>query len=617
MDNLRQAAAAYLKGDLQAAQILCSQALEENPENGDAWQMLAVLHFDRLEIADAERCNARALALDPGNGAAHNTDGNILQYQDRLQDAAKSYERALELAPNLPQALTNLGDTLRRLGRLDDALVLCRKAVRLAPYMAAAHANLGAVLFDTGDAETAADYLKAALELAPEDTGMRINLARALVRTGDAAGARDNARLAQNSGGGDAMQVNSMAGVFYDLGDLETAKVLVTMALEQNPDLADAHNNLGNILTRLGRLEDAVFEFGLALQENLENPDYLANLGGAHQAAGDLAAAETCFEGAIKAEPDHADAHWNRGLARLLSGDLERGFTDYEWRWRLPEFRRRHTGIPAWDGEDLDGRTLLIHSEQGFGDTIQCIRYAALLSERGARVILETHAPLRRLMQTAPGVDQVVSRGEALPRADLEAPILSLPHLCATTLKTIPAEIPYLGPPPEDAIDFGDVDIQADLKIGIVWSGRPSHKNDRNRSCPPSHFQPLGQIEGVRLFSLQVGEASANLTAGPLTDLAPQLSDFAATAAAIAGLDLIISVDTAVAHLAGALGKACWLLLPFAPDWRWLLDRNDTPWYPSLRLFRQDRPGDWPGVLGQVAENLVRRAGGQSSGLSE
>lgn len=610
MDTLRQAAAAHMKGDLRAAQTLYKQAIEENPDDGNAWQMLAVLHFEAADIADAERCNARALLLDPDNGAALNTEGNILKAQGRLEDAIKSYERALQLVPDLPQALTNLGDALRRLGRLDAALEYCRKAAMLAPDLAAAHGNLGAVLFDNGDWEAAADSLEAALALAPEDTSMRINLARLEARRGDAASARDHAGLAQKGVTGDAEQWNSLAGLFYDIGDLETAKELAGRALTQNPDLADAHNNLGNILTRSGRLEAAIAEFGLALGTSRDNPDYLANLGGAHQAAGDLAAAQACFDNAIKADPGHVDAHWNRGLARLLGGDLAPGFADYEWRWRLPEFRRRHTHIAAWAGEDLAGRTILIHSEQGFGDTIQFIRYAALLAEKGARVILETHPPLVRLMRSAPGVDQVVARGAVLPKADFEAPILSLPHLFATTLDTIPARFPYLGPPPEVSMGLGDFDSETDTNIGIVWAGRPSHKNDRNRSCPLSQFQPLGQIAEVRLFSLQAGDVGSDLTGGQIIDLAPELEDFAATAAAIAGLDLIISVDTAVAHLAGALGKQCWLLLPFAPDWRWLLNRNDSPWYPSLRLFRQDHPGDWSGVLARVADELGRRADG-------
>ncbi|MDP6428482.1 MAG: tetratricopeptide repeat protein [Rhodospirillales bacterium] len=611
MDALIEAATAHMKGDLETAETLYLQALEDNPENPDAWQMLAVLHLDRNIVTEAERCNARALELAPNSAAALNTQGNILKSEGRFEDAVEAYARALELAPDLPQALTNLGDTLRRLRRFDEARELCGKAADLAPDLAAAHNNLGAVLLDTEAPDDAAKCFESALAIAPQDTDTRINLARALARAGDPTGAGDQARLALQGGAGNAVQKNSLASVFLDIGEVETAKDLVESALAQQPDLADASNNLGNILVRLGALDEAINEFGAALEQCPDNPDYLANLGAARQAAGDIAAAEICFESAIKIDPGHADAHWNRGLARLLRGDLAGGFADYEWRWRLPEFTRRHRDIAAWTGDDPGGKTLLIHSEQGFGDTIQCVRYAATLSELGATVILETHAPLCRLMETADGVDRVVARGEPLPEIDLQAPILSLPHLLETTLETIPARFPYLRPRPEDSIDFGDFGGAVDLNLGFVWAGRPSHRNDRNRSSSPRLFRPLAEFAGVRLYSLQVGAATQHLKdadwAADITDLAPQLTDFSATAMAIAGLDLIVSVDTAVAHLAGALGKECWLLLPFAPDWRWLLARASTPWYPSLRLFRQETAGDWEAVMRRVVDALGER----------
>jgi len=594
-----------MEGDLHRAKSLYLQALEENQNDASAWQMLAVLYFEAGATADAKRCNGRALALDPDSAAALNTAGNIEKSQGQLDEAVSSFEQALTLAPDLPQALTNLADCLRLLGRLDEALQSGKKAVQLAPGLAAAHGNLAAIQLDGGHAEAAAAGFERALALAPADTVLRINLARALARTGDRPSAREHAGLAQESAGADAEKLNALASVYYDLGDLETAEDLVRSALAKDPDHADARNNFGNILTCLGKPQEGVAEIERARDIDAENPDYLVNLGGAQQAAGNLVAALNSFKTAISIDPNHADAHWNRGLARLLGGDLAAGFADYEWRWRLPEFHPRHQNIPAWGGGGLHNLTLLIHSEQGYGDTIQLIRYGSLLSEQGTRVILETHAPLRRLMQSAPGVDQVLVRGESLPDVDLQVPILSLPHFCATTLDTVPASIPYLRPPADEAMNFGDGVHGADTRVGIVWSGRPSHKNDRNRSCSLSYFRPLGQIPGVRLFSLQIGGKDAELDGDDIVDLSPLLEDFAATASAIAGLDLIVSVDTAVAHLAGAMGKPCWLLLPFAPDWRWLLDRDDSPWYPSLHLFRQERPGDWSVVMKRVIDKLA------------
>ncbi|MEE2760423.1 MAG: tetratricopeptide repeat protein [Pseudomonadota bacterium] len=605
MNTLKNAAAAHMEGNIHRAKLLYLQALEENHDDASAWQMLAVLHFEAGATAEAKRCNGRALALDPGSAAALNTAGNIEKSEGQLDEAVSSFERSLALAPDLPQALTNLSDCFRLLGRLDEAILTGKKAVQLAPDLAAAHGNLAAIQLDSGDAEAAAVGFALALDLAPADNILRINLARALARKGDRAGAQEYAALALEYAGDDAEKLNALASVYFDLGNLETAEELVRSALAGDPDLADARNNLGNILTCLGKPQEGIAEFKRALENDAKNAGYLTNLGGAQQAAGYLAAAMDSFEIAISIESDHADAHWNRGLARLLSGDLTAGFADYEWRWRLPEFRPRHQDIPGWSGGDLQNLTLLIHSEQGYGDTIQFVRYASLLSEQGAQVILETHAPLRRLLQSVPGVNQVLVRGEPLPDTSLQVPILSLPHIIATTLETVPSPIPYLHPPADETIDMGGRVDGVDTRVGIAWSGRPSHKNDRNRSCSLSHFRPLSQIPGVRLFSLQLGDKDWELDGDDIVDLAPQLEDFAATAAAIARLDLIVSVDTAVAHLAGAMGKPCWLILPFAPDWRWLLDRHDSPWYPSHLLFRQESPGDWSGVMKRVAEKLA------------
>jgi ADP-heptose:LPS heptosyltransferase len=267
--------------------------------------------------------------------------------------------------------------------------------------------------------------------------------------------------------------------------------------------------------------------------------------------------------------------------------------------------------VPLWNGEDLAGRTVLLHGEQGYGDTIQGLRYVPLVAARGGRVVLEVPAPLARVAASVSGVAEFVTAGQALPRFDLVCPMLSLPRALGTTLETIPADLPYLAPPAEAVAQWRERLGGPGLRIGIAWAGSALHRSDAQRSIEIETLAPLLKTKGVRWFSLQVGERAADLArlpAGLITDLAPRLSDFADTAAALANLDLLISVDTAVVHLAGALARPAWVMLRARPDWRWMLEREDTPWYPSLRLFRQRERGDWDEVVARVRaalENLI------------
>lgn len=296
-----------------------------------------------------------------------------------------------------------------------------------------------------------------------------------------------------------------------------------------------------------------------------------------------------------------------------MLGDFVRGWQEYEHRWTLSENhgRQREFAAPRWQGGELAGRTLLLHAEQGLGDTLQFVRYAPLLVRRGARVIVLCQPPLKRLLMEMEGIS-VVADDEPLPEFDLQLPLLSLPRAFGTTLATIPAEVPYLRADPVDVRAWGrKLDDKDHFKIGLVWAGNRRHLNDRNRSCTLDAFAPLAAVSGIRLYSLQKDAAAAEIQNAPATmrlvDVGKELVDFADTAAAITCLDLVITVDTAVAHLAGALARPAWLLLPFAPDWRWMLAREDSPWYPSLRLFRQNQAGDWSGVLTAVMNALQQQ----------
>ncbi len=452
-------------------------------------------------------------------------------------------------------------------------------------------------------------------EPAPDIAFGHIKRAQDLLRARDLVGARREADLArahpERLAGVDIVARNALGSVLYELGDFDAARAIFQDVLADNPRYGDALNNLGNVLAREGKPRRALEFYERALVENPGSADYLANLGGARQALGDVDGALNCFAQALARDPTHADARWNRGLARLLSGDLAGGFADYESRWALPEFTARQLASPRWpdsiSDEDVHGKTLLIHSEQGYGDTIQMVRFAKTLAGRGARVLVETHATLAPLLRTVEGIGQVIVHGDPLPRFDLHIPMMSLPAACGVAaLGDIPTA-PYIA-----ASDGPEVALPprraGEIRVALVWAGRPTHKNDRNRSLDIARLAPLASIPKVKLFSLQIGATSDDLAHLPgIVDLAPQLTDFAMTARVLDQLDLAITVDTAVAHLAGAMGKEAWLMLPFAPDWRWLQAGATAPWYPSLRLYRQPKIGDWASVVEKITADLAAR----------
>ncbi|MBC6473598.1 MAG: glycosyltransferase family protein [Hormoscilla sp. GM102CHS1] len=410
-------------------------------------------------------------------------------------------------------------------------------------------------------------------------------------------------------------------------------------ALAIKPDYPGAYNRMGIALQEQGKLAEAIacYQKAIALKPDLA----YSNLGLALREQLKLQEAIGYYRHAIALNPDAVMAHINLGMCLLLLQDFQQGFVEYEWRWRMepqtPEERYgcatlRDGGKPPWDGSPLAGKTILLRTEQGNGDAIQFVRYAPLVAQRGAgKVILETYRALRRLLTTAPGVQEVVVKREPLPAFDLQVPLMSLPRILNTTIETIPARIPYLYAEEKEAVKYSELLRTARfqrrppcrspagnemggrsrkrarhpdgiVKVGIVWS--PNDRASKKRFCPVSLFLELSQIPGVSLYSLQK-EHTDILNGAPIQDLRELLNDFADTAAVISQLDLVISVDTSVAHLAGALGKPVWVLLPFSPDWRWLLDRSDSPWYPTMRLFRQAKLGDWPSVFAQVKAALT------------
>lgn len=386
----------------------------------------------------------------------------------------------------------------------------------------------------------------------------------------------------------------------------DEALALYDRLVTGEPGSVAGWNNRGNTLLAISRFDDAIQSYRQALTLIPSLHDARVALATCYQAVGKYILALAECETVLRAVPDHAEAHWNKSLLLLLAGDYHNGWREYEWRWRKRDFTspRRDFPQPQWQGENPVGKRVLIHAEQGFGDTLQFCRYVTLVAALGAEVVFECHPPLAPLMETLHERLHVIPMGLPLPPFDLHVPLLSLPLLFGTTVETVPARTPYLSTPPGRLPLWQTLVPQSNtLKVGICWAGKAYP--DPRRSCSPEYFAPLAAIPGMSLYSLQVGWDSHNHPPDFFRDSTPHLHDFADTAALISRLDLIISVDTAVAHLAGALGKQTFVLLPFVPDWRWLLDRPDSPWYPTMRLFRQTARQSWDEVIRQVTAEIA------------
>ena len=388
------------------------------------------------------------------------------------------------------------------------------------------------------------------------------------------------------------------------LGKHDQAIEVYDQALQNSLDIAAVWNNRGNALLELHRYCEAAESFSRALELAPDYRDTRVALATCYQAMGESAKARSACEAVLAADPHHAEARWNRALLLLLNGEYPEGWREYEWRWQKRKFTSplRCFAQPPWRGEPVAGKTVLIHAEQGFGDAIHFCRYVPLVAALGAQVVFECHPPLATLMKslTRDGVSVVVM-GEPLPPFDLQAPLMSLPMIFGTTLDTIPGKVPYLAPPADRGSFWQSrVGDKKGFKVGLCWAGKSYP--DPGRSCPAELLAPLAEVDGISLYSLQLGWDGALPL--PMSDLTSLIHDFADTAALISRLDLVITVDTAVAHLAGALGTATWVMLPYAADWRWMTKRDDSPWYPTMRLFRQALPNDWKDTVLRIVSSL-------------
>ncbi|MEQ8790498.1 MAG: DUF6165 family protein [Pirellulaceae bacterium] len=537
------------------------------------------------EVARAESVYRDVLAAQPDNAAAWCYLGIALHDLRRYDEAVAAYRRALELQPQFPVALSNLGNTLSRVGRLDEAEQSCRAALALKPDYVTAYNNLGAVLSKQGKLEEAAEAMEQAVRFNPNYAAAHNNLGALLVKQ----------------------------------GKLEEAEQRIEQALELCPEHGPSHNNLGALLARQGKLSEAETQLEQAVRHNPQFESAQSNLANTQLRQGKIESARAALDAALKVNPAYAEARKAQSLIWLLMGDFERGWPAYEWRWRCEESGPPSFPKPLWDGSPLAGRTLLLHAEQGLGDTMHFVRYAQVIQQQHeGRIVLNCQKPLLPLLARTSGLDAIVAQKEPLPPFDVWIPLMSVPGVLDTNLETIPAPIPYIHADPELAAAWKSrLAENNSFKIGIAWQGNKDHQADLQRSVRLEQFAPLADVPGVELFSLQKGYGSEQIAelAGKfhVTEFSPPLDEptgaFMDTAAVMRQLDLVICSDTSLAHLAGAMGVPIWTALSYSPDWRWLLKRDDSPWYPSMRLFRQDTLGDWTPVFARMAEALRERVG--------
>lgn len=525
----------------------------------------------QLELEQAVADFQRALAAAPDSAELACNLGAALARVKRWPEACESYRLALRLRPDFAEAQCNLANALKELGRFDEARATYEAAIVLRPNFAEAYFNLGNMFYAQRQHQLAIDAFRQALAI-------RADYAKA---------------------------ANNLGNVWRDWDRLDEAVAAYELALRIRPRYVAALANLAQVLEKSGRHDEAVLAtMRCKVAENPQSPEFVTDLGTALAHRGEFQAAMECYGAALELDPRNAEAHSNRAVLRLLLGNLGQGFVEFEWRFKRKNNPPRPFGQPRWEGSALQGRTILLHSEQGMGDVMQFVRYAASVKSRGGTVVVECYRPLGRLLAHAPGIDRVVVRGDPLPDFDVHAPLASLPYILGTTEKTIPGNIPYLVVDEQLEARWREIIGHSDLlKIGLAWQGNPKHSLDHMRSVPLGAFRALARLSAIRLYSLQAGAGAEQLNAHrdlDIVDLGSRFDDYSDTAAAIKNLDLVISVDTSVLHLAGGLGVPVWGLIARLPDWRWQLDRTDSPWYPTLRLFRQAVDGDWEHVLERV-----------------
>ncbi len=616
VDQLIQVAVEHHQaGRLADAEAIYRQILAQVPDHPDALHLLGVLAGQTGRLDVAIDLISRAIALNPGAAIYYCNLSNVYRRAGNPHQAIAHARRAIQLDPKNVHALHNLGAALIDAGRPDEAISGCRRVLELSPDFVEAHNNLGNALRAKGQLDAAIAAYRRAIALRPDYAEAHNNLGVTLNDQKHFEDAIAAFRRAIESKPDYADGHYNLGSVLKERGGFDEAISELRRAIELNPRIVKAHVNLGAVLAERDRLDEAISSYHRAIELDPDNALANGNLGDALMKKGLFDQALAALDRAIQLDPDLPLAHFNRALVALMRGDFQRGWPEYQWRARAqPPFMFPPDDLPRteWNGCELQGRSILLHAEQGLGDTLQFVRYVPLVAARGGRIVLACQRELVRLFDGLPGVERIMTFGDPVSQFDFHCPLLNLPLAFSTDLNSIPAQTPYLRPDPKLA-DRWKLKIDARpprLKVGLVWAGGSGHKLNRLRSIALPRLAPLADVSGVQFFSLQKGPAAGQPRPPGLNmfDWTGELHDFADTAGLLANLDLVITVDTAVAHLAGAMGIRTWVLLPVVPDWRWMLNREDSPWYPTLRLFRQKSRGDWAGVIQAVAQALKARA---------
>jgi tetratricopeptide (TPR) repeat protein len=596
-------------GRTAEAVALLGAASAANPRSAEAAHSLALAQAQSGAVDAALASFDRARALAPARGAVIESDASaLLASAGRHADALARCDRALAIDPALPAAHYNRGNALRALARPAEAAAAYERALALDPGLASAHGNLAAVLVELDRPAEALAHCEQALALAPDYVDALANrgkLLLALDRPGDALASLD-AALARAPQHADALQSRGTA--LRRLGRVDEALASYESALACDPRHADACNNRGTLLAELDRHEEALACYERALELAPRHAEAHYNRGNALRDLERYPEAVASYDAALACAPAHVSAAWNRSLVKLAVGDFADGWRNYERRWDTVQQApyRRTFASARWTGDaPLAGQRILLHAEQGFGDTLQFCRYVPRVAALGAQVLLEVQAPLVPLLAGLAGAAQVIAAGDPLPAFDWHCPLLSLPLAFHTDLGSIPADVPYLAADPARVAAWRTrLGPRSAPRIGFACRGRPTHGDDRRRSLPVAALAALVERGGDWICLQPDVDARELQPLANVRSFAADLPDFAETAALVAQMDVVVTVDTSVAHLAGALGKPVWILLPTNADWRWLTGRDDSPWYPTARLFRQPAMGDWASVIARVRAEL-------------